>query len=326
MPCTAEFIAAVLAHQLPRDKRKSALNPGITGEGTLMNRRLITVLLCALVVATGCTFLVIRMVGARVNGARRAATTRVVSAATDIKLGTILTASNLSTTEIAGSLPKGSILKQEDAIGRGVVADIAQGEPILDIRLAPAGSGGGLAATIRKGMRACAIKVDEVVGVAGFVTPGMRVDVLISGDPPGQNNNNGAGTQVRTLLQNIEVLSAGTDIQKDSEGKPQQVRVVNLLVTPDQAQILSLATSLNPGGAQGHIQLVLRNPLDTEVAQVAQTGMGQLFSNAPVPTQKVPAGANWRHVSKPAQSFYQVEVYNGSQRSEQKFVSSEGNQ
>ena len=83
-----------------------------------------------------------------------------------------------------------------------------------------------MAATIRKGMRACAIKVDEVVGVAGFVTPGMRVDVLVSGNPPGAANNSD-GTQVRTVLQNIEVLSAGTDIQKDAEGKPQAVRVAN---------------------------------------------------------------------------------------------------
>ena len=291
-----------------------------------MNRRLITVLLCAFVLAAGCSFLVYRMVGARVTGSRRAATTRVVSAATDIKLGTILTAANLSTTEIAGSLPKGAILKPENVIGRGVVADISQGEPILESRLAAAGSGGGLAATIRKGMRACAIKVDEVVGVAGFVTPGMRVDVLVAGEPPGTTSNS-SSTQVKTLLQNIEVLSAGTDIQKDEEGKPRQVRVVNLLVTPDQAQVLSLASSLNPGGAQGHIQLVLRNPLDTEVAQVAGTGMAELFSGAPAPAQKTqPGGAMARRVPKPAPTFYSIEVFNGSQKSEQKFVSAEGNQ
>ena len=116
-----------------------------------------------------------------------------------------------------------------------MVADIYQGEPILDGRLAAPGSGGGLAATIPPGMRACAVKVDEVVGVAGFVTPGMRVDVLVSGDAPG-NPDPREGTEVKTLLQNIQVLSAGTDIQKDAEGKPQQVHVVNLLVTPDQAR------------------------------------------------------------------------------------------
>jgi pilus assembly protein CpaB len=247
----------------------------------------------------------------------RAATTRVVSAAADIKLGSVLTAANLSTTEIAGALPKGAILKPEIAIGRGVVSDLIQGEPILESRLAIAGSGGGLAATIRKGMRACAVKVDEVVGVAGFVTPGMRVDVLVSGEGPGHANGN-SGTLVKTLLQNIEVLSAGTDIQKDAEGKPQQVHVVNLLVTPDQAQVLSLASSLNPGGNQSHIQLVLRNPLDTEVAQVAETGMANLFAD----TTTLPAAARRRPKFAPAP--YTVEVLNGSQRSEQKFTSIEG--
>src|SRR4051812_25566665 len=192
---------------------------GADRTGILMNRKLITVLLCAFLVAGGCSLLVYRIIGASVNGARHSATTRVVSAAADIKLGTILTAANLTTTEIAGALPKGAVLKPENAIGRGVVSDISQGEPILESRLALAGSGGGMAAIIRKGMRACAIKVDEVVGVAGFVTPGMRVDVLVSGDPPGAGSN-GAGAQVRTVLQNIEVLSAGTDIQKDEAGKP----------------------------------------------------------------------------------------------------------
>jgi pilus assembly protein CpaB len=153
----------------------------------------------------------------------------------------------------------------------------------------------------------------------------MRVDVLVAGEPPGSSNG-AAGTQVRTLLQNIEVLSAGTDIQKDAEGKPQQVRVVNLLVTPEQAQVLSLASSLNPGGAQGHIQLALRNPLDTEVAQVAGTGMAQLFSGAapsPASPRQAPAA---RPEPKPAPKVYSIEVYNGSQKSEKTFVSPEGNQ
>ena len=289
-----------------------------------MNRKLSVVLLCAFLLAGGCSLLVYKMIGAHITGARKSATTKVVSAAADIKLGTILTAADLSTTEIAGTLPKGAILKPEKAIGRGVISDISQGEAILDSRLAPEGSGGGLAATIRKGMRACAIKVDEVVGVAGFVTPGMRVDVLISGDPPG-GSSRGEGTQVRTLLQNIEVLSAGTDIQKDSEGKPQQVRVVNLLVTPEQAQVLSLATGLNPGGNAGHIQLVLRNPLDTAIATVPGTGIGQLFGGtAPAPAPR-PHGEVAR-APRPAPVVYSIEVYNGSQRSEQKFKDAEANQ
>jgi pilus assembly protein CpaB len=290
-----------------------------------MNKKILPVLFLALLVAGGCSFLVYRMIGSKMGGGHQAATTRLVSAASDIKLGTILTAANLTTIEIAGPLPKGAILKPENAVGRGVIADISQGEPILESRLAVAGSGGGLAAIISKGMRACAIKVDEVVGVAGFVTPGMRVDVLVSGDPPGSANH-GEGTQVRTLLQNIQVLSAGTDIQKDAEGKPQQVRVVNVLVTPEQAEILSLATSLNPGGNAGHIQLVLRNPLDTDMPQVPGTGIGQLFGGAAPAKPQLRRVTGAMQAPRPAPAVYSIVVYNGSQRSEQKFVSAEGNQ
>ena len=193
-----------------------------------MNRRVAIILLCAFVLAAGCSFLLYRIVSTRVAFAHNGATKRIVAAASDIKLGTVLTASNLTTIEVSGTPPAGALLKPETAIGRGVISDLYQGEPIIESRLAPVGSGGGLAATIRQGMRACAVKVDEVVGVAGFVTPGMRVDVLISGDPPGKQNS-AEGAQVKTLLQNIEVLSAGTDIQKDEQGKPQRVQVVRHL-------------------------------------------------------------------------------------------------
>src|SRR5579863_2753719 len=284
-----------------------------------MNRRLIIVLLCAFLVAGGCSLLVYRMIGARVNGSHPSATTRVVSAAGDIKLGTILTASNLSTTEIAGALPKGAILKPENAVGRGVISDISQGEAILESRLAAAGSGGGLAATIRKGMRACAIKVDEVVGVAGFVTPGMRVDVLVSGVPPNSGGNNNQETQTRTILQNIEVLSAGQDIQKDAEGKPQSVQVVNLLVTPEQAQILALASN------QMKIQLVLRNPLDTSTVAVPDTAMTNLFGGTKAP----PKAANVSAPRKPkaaAPPPFTITVLNGTSKSEEKFSQSGGQQ
>src|SRR6185437_8667929 len=173
---------------------------------TTMNRKLLTVLLFAVVVAGGASLLVYQTVRQKVAANHASNTVKVIAASGDIKLGSILNASNLTTVEIAGSLPKGALLKPEDAIGRGVTSDLFQGEPILDSRLAPKGSGGGLAANIKQGMRACAVKVDEVVGVAGFVTPGMRVDVLASGDPPG-NPDPHEGTKVKTLLQNIEVLS-----------------------------------------------------------------------------------------------------------------------
>jgi pilus assembly protein CpaB len=280
-----------------------------------MNRRLLTILLVAFVIASGCTFLVYRILGHILVASKPVPTTRVVAAANDIKLGTVLTTSDLTTVEIAGSVPKGAIAKPEQAVNRGVIAEIYQGEPILESRLAPAGSGGGLAATIPDGMRACAVKVDDVVGVAGFVTPGMRVDVLVSGVPPGDNQGS-QGTVTKTILQNIQVLSAGTDIQKDAEGKPQQVQVVNLLVTPDQAQSLSLASQLK-------IQLVLRNPLDTKMTPVASTAMNKLFTDqnaAPAPQQH---RAVVKTAPKPATS-YSIQVINGSSSTEEKFNKPEG--
>lgn len=280
-----------------------------------MNRRLLTILLIAFVIASACTFLVYRILGHMLVASKPVATTRVVAAATDIKLGTVLTAADLTTTQIAGETPKGAILKPEQAIGRGAISNIYQGEPILESRLAPVGSGGGLAATIPDGMRACAIKVDDVVGVAGFVTPGMRVDVLASGNPPGEGQQQ--GTESKTILQNIEVLSAGTDIQKDAEGKPQQVQVVNLLVTPEQAQTLTLASS------QLKIQLVLRNPLDTKVAPVATTAMGRMFSDqGPAPPQQRRVVV--RAAPKPKPSEYSIQVINGSNTTTEKFNAPEG--
>jgi len=239
-------------------------------------------------------------------------TTLVVAAAKDIPLGAVLTTADLTTMSLGGTPPKGAILKQEDAVGRGVITQISQGEPILDSQLAGLGSGGGLAPTIPQGMRACAVRVDEVVGVAGFVTPGMRVDVLASGNPPGEGASQGVVTE--TILQNIQVLSAGTDIQRDAEGKPQQVQVVNLLVTPDQAELLSLAAN------SLKIQLVLRNPLDTQVTKIPATAMSNLFaSQAPTTHARAPRGP-----AKRAEKPYSIVVMNGNKTTDEKFASPEG--
>jgi len=279
-----------------------------------MNRRLLNILLIAFVIAAGCSYIVYRLVGNRLSGSRQT-TTHIIAAAQDIKLGAVLRDADLATIEITGTLPKGAILRKQDAIGRGVVSNLYLGEPILDSRLAAPGSGGGLAATIPQGMRATAVRVNEVVGVAGFVTPGMRVDVLITGNPPG--GATAQGSLVRTLLQNIEVLSAGTDIQRDAEGKPLQVQVVNLLVTPAQAEILSLASN------ETKIQLVLRNPLDTNLDKPPGTATAQLFSDAILPKAAAPVR---KAAPKPASSVYLVEVFNGSKKSETKFPAGEEKQ
>src|SRR5438270_12881748 len=144
----------------------------------------------------------------------------------------------------------------------------------------------------------------------------MRVDVLISGTNPGTSGSE--GPKVKTLLQNIEVLSAGTNIQKDNEGKPVSVQVVNLLVLPEQAELLSLASN------QAKLQLVLRNPLDTETPKTPSMAMASVFSDgAPAPK---PVKVEYRKpmvVEKPAPArVFLVEVFNGGKRSQEKFADS----
>ena len=184
---------------------------------------------------------------------------------------------DLRVAEWGGPAPQGALSRPEDVIGRGVVEPIYAGEPIVESRVAAQGAGAGLASTIPPGMRAVAVHVNDVVGVAGFVTPGMHVDVLIAGNPPGGGQT--LGTQTKTLLQNIEVLSAGQNIQKDNEGKPVNVPVVNMLVTPEQAEILSLASN------ETRIQLVLRNPTDKEVTKTPGTAIAYLFNGTTPPPQ-----------------------------------------
>jgi len=283
-----------------------------------MNRRLLTILLSAFAIAALCSFIVFRIVSHHMSASPLSKSTSIVAAAADLKIGTMIRSSDLTTVQIQGTVPQGVILKPEDAVGRGVISELYAGEPIMENRLAAPGSGGGLAATIPTGMRAAAVRVDEVVGLAGFVTPGMRVDVLISGNPPGESKTV-QGTLTKTLLQNIRVLSAGTDIQKDAEGKPHQVQVVNLLVDPEQAEKLSLA------GNETHIQLVLRNPLDTVIAKPSETSVAQLFAdkNAPPPARHISYGGK---VARRAPEVYLVQVINGSKKTEAKFPAAEEKQ
>jgi pilus assembly protein CpaB len=287
-----------------------------------MNKRVLTILLTAFVTAAACSYLVYRIVGNRLLSVSQKATPIIV-ANQDVKLGSVLRDVDLGTAEISGALPKGAIQDRQQAIGRGVISNLYQGEPILESRLAAPGAGGGLASTIPPGMRACAVKVDDVVGVAGFVTPGMHVDVLISGNPPGSTEvNTTNGPKVKTLLQNIAVLSAGTDIQRDVDGKPQQVQVVNLLVTPEQAEELSLASN------QTKIQLVLRNPMDTKIAEPPGTVVANLYGDKNVvPPTKPRSTAVPRVAPKSAPpQVYVIKVFNGSKQTEEKFAPGEEKQ
>jgi pilus assembly protein CpaB len=286
-----------------------------------MNQRLFSVLIFAFVVSAGASLLLYRLIASRVANAKPSATAQVLVAARTMELGTLIRDSDVKMADFGGTLPHGALLHKEDVVGRGVMSAIYEAEPILESRLAAKGAGAGLAATIPAGMRAAAVRVNEVVGVSGFVAPGMRVDVLVAGTPP--NAKADVGTVSKTLLQNIEVLSAGQNFQKDSEGKAVQVQVVNLLVTPEQAEILALASN------ETRIQLVLRNPLDTLTTKTTGVAMSGLFGG-PIKPPEPAAAPKPRRIServalpypvappKPAPPVT-VEVMNGNKRVESKF-------
>jgi pilus assembly protein CpaB len=294
-----------------------------------MNQRFISVLVFAFVVA-GCASLLLYRLTVNHNSAQAAPTTnKALVAARNLELGAIIKDPDVKEAAWLGPLPTNAVLKREDIIGRGVTTTIYDGEPIVENRLAPKGAGGGLAAMIPAGMRAVAVRVNDVVGVAGFVVPGMRVDILISGNPPGPNSA-AQGSLTRTLLQNIEVLSAGQDFKKDNEGKPMGAAVVNLLVTPEQAEMLSLASN------QTTIQLVLRNPLDTQMAKTPGTAVVELFAMSgprkrvdPVkvyvksPPKPAPPPVVEVRVAPPVRQTFVMEVINGNKKSESKFDTTE---
>jgi pilus assembly protein CpaB len=202
---------------------------------------------------------------------------KIVVAAQNISLGTRLTAADLKLEPWAGAPIEGSSLKIEDVLNRGVIVPMIANEPVLESKLAAKDGGAGLAAVIRGGMRAVAVKVNEVIGVAGFVLPGTRVDVILSGSP-----DHGRDTEIaKTIIENVEVLASGKNTARDAEGKPLDSQVVTLLVTPQDSQKLALAS------ADGTIQLALRNPLDIAVTNPAAVSRVGLYGK-PDPQSSVP--------------------------------------
>jgi pilus assembly protein CpaB len=195
----------------------------------------------------------------------------LIVAAQALPFGALIGHESIKTIQVPEALfPKGGSTHAEEVLGRSVVSPIEMDEPVLEARIAPKGSGVGLAPMIPPGLRAIAVKVNEVVGVAGFVLPGMRVDVLVTGRPPGLND-----TATATVLQNIPVLSAGQSIQVDTKGQPISATVVTLLVSPAQAEALTLANN------EGHIQLVLRNNSDQEVTRTSGRQTRELYGSEP---------------------------------------------
>src|SRR5580704_8938728 len=182
-----------------------------------MYRRLVFVLIFAVAVAGLSSVVLYQVVIASVQKQPKATGNQLLVAAHDLSVGDLIRETDVKEITWSGEPVANALVKMDAVVGRGTVAPIYAGEPILEGRLAARGAGAGLAATIPVGKRAVALRVNEVVGLAGFVMPGMRVDVLVAGNVPGSTNPM-SGTLSRTVLQNIEVLSAGQNIEKNVDG------------------------------------------------------------------------------------------------------------
>ncbi|MGZ4730926.1 MAG: Flp pilus assembly protein CpaB [Terriglobales bacterium] len=236
----------------------------------------------------------------------------VIVAADDLQVGARVEEHDIKIIKIpAADLPPGSPRRRSDVLGHGVIVPISKGEFILPNRLAGENAGSGLPSLIPPGMRAVSVRVNEVVSVAGFVTPGTRVDVLLTGTPGGS-----AEQQTTTVLQNVAVLASGHTLERTATGEAQNTAVITLLVSPDDAQRLTLASS------EGHIQLALRNPLDTKQDEVPASNSRGLYRGmpAPTPTQSVVhrTGAIRKSTPPPVPTStgFSIQVYQGDKKAE----------
>jgi pilus assembly protein CpaB len=236
-------------------------------------------------------------------------TEHIVVAAQPLQVGTRVDANNLRLIPWPSGEPvAGMFTRIADCANRAVITPLAENEPILESKLAATQSGAGLPATIPEGMRAVSVAVNDVVGVAGFVIPGTMVDVLVTGKVA-ETGHGGEENITRTILENVKVLAAGQKIEQDREGKPQNVPVVTLLVTPDDAARLTMAST------EGKIQLSLRNTVDTRLLMPASVLQDSLFSGgAPAPKRATVA----KYVPPPP-SPYVVEVITGNKRENKSF-------
>ncbi len=213
----------------------------------------------------------------------------------------------------SSDLPAGAPRKKSEVLDHGVVLPITKGDFILTTKLAGDNAGAGLPSLIPPGMRAVSVRVNEVVSVAGFVTPGTRVDVLLTGTP-----GSGSEQETTTVLQNVAVLASGHTLERTATGEAQNTAVITLLVSPDDAQRLTLASS------EGHIQLALRNPLDTKQDEVAASISRGLFKGFVPPTTSQPVVHHTTPKKTaapppPASTGVSVEVYQGEKKQEVKF-------
>ena len=259
-----------------------------------MNRtnRTLLVFLLSVMVAGAAAFFVYRAVQQIPVREVEVKSYYVAVASKPLPIGTLLTANDVKLVAWPASSPvAGSFSTAEDVTNRGLVTPVAENEPITANKLAPKEAGAGLPPTITSGMRAISVKVNEVIGVAGFVVPGTRVDVVVT-----LSRQREGESLSRVVVSNVQVLTAGTKYDQDQakDGKPVPSTVVTLLVTPEDAERIALAA------AEGSIMLTLRNPLDTDPTQTRGTRLASLMGAPdPPPVTKVVQGVK-RVVPPPA--------------------------
>ena len=262
-----------------------------------MDRRFLTVLGVSLVFALVVSSIFYQMT-ARAGSSKSVAKTvqkDMIVAAKPLPPGVTVKPGDVKVVKVpVEQFPKAGFSKVEEVIDRPVISNVLLDEPVLEGRLAARGSGLGLAPIIPVGMRAAAVRVNDVVGVSGFVLPGMRVDVLVTGKPQG-----GEESLTTTVLQNILVLSAGQTIQADSRGQAINAPTVSLLVTPQQAETLTLANN------EGRIQLVLRNGSDQAIEKTPGRRVAELYG-VKIKPQPTPGAEPPKHKIKPPAPPVQV--------------------
>jgi pilus assembly protein CpaB len=279
-----------------------------------MRSRIFAVLAIAVLAGGGLAYGTYNMISNQPVKVQNVPTQPVVVASNDLALGTELKADDLRVVNFPqGQAPEGAFARPAELVGRGLIVPVVKNEVVLPAKLASKEAGSGLPPVIPEGMRAVSVRVNEVIGVAGYVLPGNRVDILATASP----TENHADTTTKLILSNVQVVTAGTRMEQDQEkGKPMQVTVVTLLVFPDQAERLALAST------EGKIQLALRNPLDQSAPETpgikTATMLGAVKS--PVPTKVAsngkkslsPAPVTQQTVAAPLPT---VEVIRGDKRS-----------
>ena len=238
------------------------------------------------------------------------ATQGVVVARGDLVLGAELKADDLMVMNFPkGQAPEGTFTNPADIVGRGVISPMVKNEIVLAMKLASKEAGVGLPPVIPDGMRALSVRVNEVIGVAGYVLPGARVDVLATASPTDAH----ADMTTKVILSNVQVVTAGTRLEQDQEkGKPMQVTVVTLLVFPEQAERLALAST------EGKIQLALRNPLDQGAPETPGIRPGTLLGLVKAAPVKMASSSRKPGVPVTQQtmapSYPTVEIIRGDKR------------